>query len=109
MSGLVKLACRDGRHSSLLRLLSSAPAERRQARLSSAESRDGDLGAAPDPPTSHQRERFLLHYGAMAKAQSTFRDYFEALLIAGIFLGFSNTFLVKTFYIPSASNWLYTR
>lgn len=39
----------------------------------------------------------------MAKAQSTFRDYFEALLIAGIFLGFSNTFLVKTFYIPSAS------
>jgi signal peptidase I len=39
----------------------------------------------------------------MAKPQSTFRDYFEALLIAGIFLGFSNVFLVKTFYIPSAS------
>ncbi len=31
------------------------------------------------------------------------REYFEALLIAGIFLGFSNTFLVKTFYIPSGS------
>lgn len=34
---------------------------------------------------------------------STFREYFEALLIAGAFLGFSNTFVVKTFYIPSAS------
>jgi signal peptidase I len=31
------------------------------------------------------------------------REYFEALLIAGIFLGFTNTFLVKTFYIPSRS------
>lgn len=31
------------------------------------------------------------------------REYFEALLIAGIFLGFSNTFLIKTFYIPSGS------
>ncbi len=31
------------------------------------------------------------------------REYFEALLIAGIFLGFTNTFLVKTFYIPSGS------
>jgi len=39
----------------------------------------------------------------MAKPQSTFREYFEALLIAGVFLGFTNTFLVKTFYIPSAS------
>lgn len=35
--------------------------------------------------------------------RSVFREYFEALLIAGIFLGFSNTFLVKTFYIPSGS------
>jgi signal peptidase I len=34
---------------------------------------------------------------------STTREYLEALLIAGIFLGFSNTFVVKTFYIPSAS------
>lgn len=31
------------------------------------------------------------------------REYLEALLIAGIFLGFTNTFLVKTFYIPSGS------
>ncbi len=31
------------------------------------------------------------------------REYFEALLIAGVFLGFTNTFLVKTFYIPSGS------
>jgi signal peptidase I len=35
--------------------------------------------------------------------KSVFREYFEALLIAGIFLGFSNTFVVKTFYIPSGS------
>jgi signal peptidase I len=34
---------------------------------------------------------------------STLREYLEALLIAGAFLGFSNTFVVKTFYIPSAS------
>lgn len=33
----------------------------------------------------------------------TFREYFEALLIAALFLGFTNTFLVKTFYIPSES------
>lgn len=31
------------------------------------------------------------------------REYLEALLIAGIFLGFTNTFLIKTFYIPSGS------
>ena len=39
----------------------------------------------------------------MAKKTSTLREYLEALLIALIFLGFTNTFLVKTFYIPSAS------
>ena len=37
------------------------------------------------------------------KKHSTFREYLEALLIALVFLGFTNTFLVKTFYIPSAS------
>ena len=37
------------------------------------------------------------------RKRSTFREYLEALLIAGVFLGFSNTFVVKTFYIPSAS------
>jgi len=35
--------------------------------------------------------------------RSTVREYLEALIIAGIFLGFTNTFVVKTFYIPSAS------
>ncbi|HKI86504.1 MAG TPA: signal peptidase I [Thermoanaerobaculia bacterium] len=39
----------------------------------------------------------------MAGRRSTAREYLEALLIAGIFLGFTNTFLVKTFFIPSAS------
>ena len=39
----------------------------------------------------------------MPRRQSTLREYFEALLIAGIFLGFTNTFVVKTFYIPSGS------
>ena len=39
----------------------------------------------------------------MAKKSSTVREYLEALLIALVFLGFTNTFLVKTFYIPSAS------
>ena len=39
----------------------------------------------------------------MQKRESTLREYFEALLIAVIFLGFTNGFLVKTFYIPSAS------
>lgn len=40
---------------------------------------------------------------AEKKRESTARQYFEALLIAGIFLGFTNTFVVKTFYIPSGS------
>ncbi len=31
------------------------------------------------------------------------REYLEALLVAGLFLGFTNTFVLKTFYIPSAS------
>ncbi|MBP1642363.1 MAG: lepB [Acidobacteria bacterium] len=38
-----------------------------------------------------------------AAARSTLREYLEALLIAGLFLGFTNTFLVKTFFIPSGS------
>lgn len=32
-----------------------------------------------------------------------FREYFEAILIAGVFLAFTNSYLVKTFYIPSGS------
>ena len=44
------------------------------------------------------------HWRSMAEAKkSTLREYLEALLIAGIFLGFTNTFVVKTFYIPSSS------
>ena len=39
----------------------------------------------------------------MQRQRSTFREYLEALLIAGIFLGFTNSFVIKTFYIPSAS------
>ena len=35
--------------------------------------------------------------------RSLVREYLEALLIAGIFLGFANTFVLKTFYIPSGS------
>ena len=35
--------------------------------------------------------------------RSAKREYLEALIIAGIFLGFTNTFVVKTFFIPSAS------
>jgi len=34
---------------------------------------------------------------------STLREYLEALLIAALFLGFTNTFVVKTFFIPSGS------
>lgn len=39
----------------------------------------------------------------MGEKGSTLREYYEALLIAAIFLGFSNTFVVKTFFIPSGS------
>ncbi len=37
------------------------------------------------------------------RPRSVFREYFEALLVAGVFLGFTNTFVLKTFFIPSAS------
>ncbi|HSM52394.1 MAG TPA: signal peptidase I [Thermoanaerobaculia bacterium] len=37
------------------------------------------------------------------RRRSTLREYFEALLIAAVFLGFTNTFVVKTFFIPSGS------
>ena len=40
---------------------------------------------------------------AMEQRKFWLREYYEALLIAGIFLGFTNTFLIKTFYIPSES------
>lgn len=34
---------------------------------------------------------------------SVFREYLEALIVAAVFLGFTNTFVLKTFYIPSSS------
>lgn len=40
---------------------------------------------------------------APAPKRSTLREYFEALIIAALFLGFTNTFVVKTFFIPSGS------
>ena len=39
----------------------------------------------------------------MRKKRSELREYFEALLIAALFLGFTNTFVIKTFFIPSGS------
>ena len=39
----------------------------------------------------------------MSDKRATAREYLEALLIAAVFLGFTNTFVVKTFYIPSGS------
>jgi signal peptidase I len=38
-----------------------------------------------------------------AADRSTAREYLEALLIAAVFLLFTNTFVVKTFFIPSGS------
>lgn len=35
--------------------------------------------------------------------RSVYREYFEAILIAAIFLRFTNVFVVQTFYIPSGS------
>ena len=40
---------------------------------------------------------------AEARHPSVWREYLEALLVAGLFLGFTNTFVLKTFYIPSGS------
>lgn len=39
----------------------------------------------------------------MSRNRSTIREYLEALLVAGLFLGFTNAFLFKTFFIPSSS------
>lgn len=39
----------------------------------------------------------------MAEERSVWREYAEALLIAAIFLRFTNVFVVQTFYIPSGS------
>ncbi len=39
----------------------------------------------------------------MRQRLATAREYLEAILVAVIFLAFANTFVVKTFYIPSGS------
>jgi signal peptidase I len=39
----------------------------------------------------------------MVRERSVAREYLEALLIAAIFLRFTNTFVVQTFFIPSGS------
>ena len=46
---------------------------------------------------------FRVDYGPMQEARSKFREYFEAFLIAVLFLQFANTYVVETFYIPSRS------
>jgi signal peptidase I len=37
------------------------------------------------------------------RSPSVFREYLEALILAAIFLAFTNAFVLKTFYIPSPS------
>lgn len=72
-------------------------------KMSSAK-RDPSSGPSADsqePETGVEAEEGARK--SLPKQRSILREYFEALLIAGIFLGFSNTFLVKTFYIPSGS------
>jgi len=39
----------------------------------------------------------------MAEERSIWREYLEALIIAAVFLLFTNTFVIQTFYIPSGS------
>ena len=38
-----------------------------------------------------------------ARHSSVIREYVEALIVAAVFLGFTNNFVLKTFYIPSGS------
>ncbi len=40
---------------------------------------------------------------AGGRRASVIREYLEALIVAAIFLGFTNNFVLKTFYIPSGS------
>ena len=40
---------------------------------------------------------------AGGRRTSGIREYVEALIVAAVFLGFTNNFVLKTFYIPSAS------
>src|SRR5215218_11213529 len=47
------------------------------------------------------RRPFEYSSRAMAEERSIWREYLEALIIAAVFLLFTNTFVVQTFYIPS--------
>ncbi len=40
---------------------------------------------------------------AGGRRTSVIREYLEALIVAAVFLGFTNNFVLKTFYIPSGS------
>ena len=40
---------------------------------------------------------------AGGRRTSVIREYVEALIVAAVFLGFTNNFVLKTFYIPSGS------
>ena len=40
---------------------------------------------------------------ATRRRTSVVREYVEALIVAAVFLGFTNNFVLKTFYIPSGS------
>jgi len=40
---------------------------------------------------------------ARGRRGSVIREYVEALIVAAVFLGFTNNFVLKTFYIPSGS------
>jgi signal peptidase I len=50
-----------------------------------------------------QRDETLAGRPRRAGYRSVQREYYEALLIAAIFLQFANTFVVQTYYIPSGS------
>ena len=41
----------------------------------------------------------------MVGERSVWREYLEALIIAAVFLLFTNTFVVQTFFIPSTARW----
>ncbi|MEM6792364.1 MAG: signal peptidase I [Acidobacteriota bacterium] len=73
--------------------MSGSPKKSRREKAS----RDGKAAAASEAERPAEE-------GRPAPARRFWmREYLEALLIAGIFLGFSNTFIIKTFYIPSES------
>ena len=75
---------------------------------------DGRQPAFPCPPLASRLHSTAATAAEMAmkenqenrrvnRPRSVYREYFEALVVAGIFLGFTNTFVLKTFFIPSAS------